>query len=193
MTKIVRRVAHRATGSLLLAATALLGAVCLPMSAAKAATVTELYNFTASGFTASGSPVDPWTGSFTITFDPTGGTQAGALGAFSSNLPAGYGTFTFLAFPGELVVGDDCNIGGCSATAGADNAFVDFHVTASGGLTFNLAAISSTSSTSSLFETSTGTVSQTPLPAALPLFASGLGAMGLFGWRRKRKTQAVAA
>ena len=33
---------------------------------------------------------------------------------------------------------------------------------------------------------------ETPLPATLPLFASGLGAMGLFGWRRKRKTQAVA-
>ena len=31
-------------------------------------------------------------------------------------------------------------------------------------------------------------VSAAPLPAALPLFASGLGAMGLFGWwRRKRK------
>jgi hypothetical protein len=27
----------------------------------------------------------------------------------------------------------------------------------------------------------------TPLPAALPLFASGLGALGFFGWRRKRK------
>lgn len=27
----------------------------------------------------------------------------------------------------------------------------------------------------------------TPLPAAFPLFATGLGAMGLFGWRRKRK------
>lgn len=27
----------------------------------------------------------------------------------------------------------------------------------------------------------------TPLPAALPLFASGLGAIGLAGWRRKRK------
>jgi hypothetical protein len=26
-----------------------------------------------------------------------------------------------------------------------------------------------------------------PLPAALPLFATGLGVMGLFGWRRKRK------
>jgi len=27
----------------------------------------------------------------------------------------------------------------------------------------------------------------TPLPAALPLFASGLGALGFLGWRRKRK------
>jgi hypothetical protein len=27
----------------------------------------------------------------------------------------------------------------------------------------------------------------TPLPAALPLFATGLGAIGLLGWRRKRK------
>jgi len=29
--------------------------------------------------------------------------------------------------------------------------------------------------------------SATPLPGALPLFASGLGALGLLGWRRKRK------
>jgi hypothetical protein len=33
----------------------------------------------------------------------------------------------------------------------------------------------------------------TPLPAALPLFASGLGALGLFGWRRKRKNTAPMA
>jgi hypothetical protein len=33
----------------------------------------------------------------------------------------------------------------------------------------------------------------TPLPAALPLFATGLGALGLLGWRRKRKAAAVAA
>ena len=32
---------------------------------------------------------------------------------------------------------------------------------------------------------------ETPLPAALPLFATGLGALGLLGWRRKRK--AIAA
>jgi hypothetical protein len=29
----------------------------------------------------------------------------------------------------------------------------------------------------------------TPLPAALPLFATGLGGLGLLGWRRKRKAQ----
>jgi hypothetical protein len=32
----------------------------------------------------------------------------------------------------------------------------------------------------------------TPLPAALPLFAGGLGALGLLGWRRKRKAAAAA-
>jgi hypothetical protein len=33
----------------------------------------------------------------------------------------------------------------------------------------------------------------TPLPAALPLFATGLGVMGLLGWRRKRKGNAALA
>ena len=32
----------------------------------------------------------------------------------------------------------------------------------------------------------------TPLPAALPLFATGLGALGLLGWRRKRKAHVAA-
>ncbi len=31
----------------------------------------------------------------------------------------------------------------------------------------------------------------TPLPAALPLFASGAGVLGFFGWRRKRKVSTV--
>ena len=33
--------------------------------------------------------------------------------------------------------------------------------------------------------------SATPLPAALPLFGTGLGALGLLAWRRKRKNAAV--
>jgi hypothetical protein len=33
----------------------------------------------------------------------------------------------------------------------------------------------------------------TPLPAALPMFASGLGALGLIAWRRKKKAAGAAA
>jgi hypothetical protein len=39
--------------------------------------------------------------------------------------------------------------------------------------------------------TAISTVPEVPLPAALPLFASGLGALGLLGWRRKKKTAAL--
>jgi hypothetical protein len=42
-------------------------------------------------------------------------------------------------------------------------------------------------------EIASASVSATPLPAALPLFATGLGGLGLFGWRRKRKAAAIAA
>jgi len=38
-----------------------------------------------------------------------------------------------------------------------------------------------------------GECGTTPLPAALPLFATGLGGLGLLGWRRRRKVQATAA
>jgi hypothetical protein len=44
------------------------------------------------------------------------------------------------------------------------------------------------------FSAVTGTgvvgVSNTPLPAGLPLFATGLGALRLLGWRRKRRASA---
>ena len=39
----------------------------------------------------------------------------------------------------------------------------------------------------------TSITASTPLPAGLPLFASGLGVLGLLGWRRKRKNAAYAA
>ena len=36
-------------------------------------------------------------------------------------------------------------------------------------------------------------LSSVPVPAALPLFASGLGVMGLLGWRRRRRKAAAMA
>jgi hypothetical protein len=48
--------------------------------------------------------------------------------------------------------------------------------------------------TSAAFDNLNFAVTATPLPATLPLFATGLGAMGLLGWRRRRKnTPAIAA
>jgi hypothetical protein len=48
-----------------------------------------------------------------------------------------------------------------------------------------------TLSTGSLLSQSIGTpVSATQLPAALPLYATGLGALALLRWRRKRKSAA---
>ena len=38
-----------------------------------------------------------------------------------------------------------------------------------------------------------GNAAATPLPATLPLFATGLGGLGLLGWRKKRKAAALAA
>jgi len=38
-----------------------------------------------------------------------------------------------------------------------------------------------------------GSTSVVPLPAALPLFGTGLGIMGFIGWRRKRRMAAQAA
>jgi hypothetical protein len=38
-----------------------------------------------------------------------------------------------------------------------------------------------------------GTLTGAPLPAALPLFATGLGVMGLLAWRRNRKQAAIPA
>src|SRR5262245_3699413 len=63
-------------------------------------------------------------------------------------------------------------------------------------LTDNIVVLGQFDSRFALNDSNPGTwttgVETVPLPAALPLFATGLGALGLLGWRRKKKAAALA-
>jgi hypothetical protein len=87
-----------------------------------------------------------------------------------------------------------CTSGGspCTSTTGSVAAkFIAGTATyAWGGL--NIAPGAQFDISFSSWNNATDSVATTPLPAALPLFASGIGALGLLGWRSKRKAQAAA-
>jgi hypothetical protein len=176
-------------------AVALLAAACLPISVVKAATITETYEFTASGF-GSGSPVSTWSGMFTITYNPAPATLGPlALDAFLSNLPASYDPFVFsqlnLGTTSLLSIGDNCfNAGDCIVNPGLNQAWIAFAVDASGNVISTSQGARITTSTGGFFTSFNLSVTETPLPAGLPLFAGGLGVLGLLGWRKKRKPAA---
>jgi hypothetical protein len=57
---------------------------------------------------------------------------------------------------------------------------------------FNFSMTGAQNGFSSIQGFGAGDLSQTPLPAALPLFATGLGGMGLFAWARRKWKRTVA-
>jgi len=94
--------------------------------------------------------------------------------------------------PGDLY----SNANGSIAANGPHNPFSDLSAT----FLLDIAGLTATDTvTSAIFSFGTtdgidvtGVPSTaTPLPGAFPLLATGLGALGLLGWRRKRKAQAV--
>ena len=169
----------------------LIVSVWTAVTPARAATITETYNYS---ITIAGGPI-PWFGSVTLTFDPTVASPSAPPDAFSSNLPASYGSFVFTT-GATVLIGNSCSGFSCGVSAGSDRAFFAFTVDSSGlNPVFSIADLSSVTDNTKVF-TGTGTVTvaaTTPLPAALPLFATGLGALGLLGWRRKKKAVALAA
>jgi hypothetical protein len=138
-------------------------------------------------------------GKTTLGFNLTGVTAVGPSGTATETTPGqmdGFGTFAFGADCAVLGTGSFCATNGQSPshefvfTVDATSGQTDFGIALDVG---NSACPSGTGCGTGFADTVlSGTVPNVPLPAALPLFATGLSGLGLLGWRRKRKAQAFA-
>jgi hypothetical protein len=158
---------------------------------ANAATVVLLPPFTQYALGINDLVVDGATYNVTFAFlslpsagDTTfAGNPAGALDAANAMIAALNGSTTVNITDGTFVDSDFAVQTSSSLGMGT---LVDNHFATVGGWALN--CDNCTISTGSPIPTAI--FSETPLPAALPLFATGIGAMGLIGWRRKRKARA---
>jgi len=111
------------------------------------------------------------------------------------------GAATFVGCGGNLVSGGcsgpqlDAMAASGGTLFGVDNVVTSLYVlsTSTGAMTL-LSAITGTNGVGidGLSAAPMSAASATPIPGALPLFATGLGALGLLGWRRKRKVAVTA-
>jgi hypothetical protein len=181
MEDFMRKLGARASLPLIFAAFTI-------VSAAHASVITQDYTFSFSGFTPSGAPIDPWTGAFTVTYDPILTNTTGALDAFTSNLSAAYGPFVWSNSPfGGLVIGDNCGPSFCGVNGGTNSAA--FVVGAS------LADISTPTSLL-VFETrSGGTTLATAVPetSTWAMMILGFAGVGFMAYRRKSKPPLMVA
>jgi len=168
---------------------------CTAFTSSQASTVTYDYNVNLT--------LGSWTVTGDIQTDATGTLSAGDITGFSLQLSNGVNSYTLSSIS---ALGSDLS-------ADANGLFYNFGSSANGYLDFyqpsaaffelaqpNYCGTSqavcvgapsivfASSSMTGAFEIGTAA---TPLPAALPLFATGLGGLGLLGWRRKRKAQAL--
>jgi len=129
-------------------------------------------------------------GGFLLTSDFSGtGTIVPGAAGFSSLLAttlqsATVGTVSFSLL---LVANSGARFGGASATSDFSNTLE----VPTGIDVFNLPE-GYTANAGNWLVNNRFVGAETPLPAALPLFATGLGALGLLGWRRKKKAALAA-
>ena len=118
--------------------------------------------------------------------DDDGPVTLGASGIYG---PSFVGDNQWGSAPYYVSSGDGTSGGGLLLTNGTFNFRVYDYVDTFNNYGDQLAwFVSSGYNPAIITVSATISMSETPLPVALPLFASGLGALGLFGWRKKRKT-----
>ena len=184
--------------AILLAGLTLLLGNALP---AVANTVTYHVNFEATkisydfGSGTTTPPVDPVTGSFTITFDPShdylNSTTAGiTLDSLNLALGSSFGFTYGHTFDALLVGGKEAGISGFNLGASNDFYLLIDGITGPHPFGDYLRYVQ-TASGDSQFQTSSiklsfGNPTVTPIPGALPLFVTAIAGIGLAGWAATR-------
>jgi hypothetical protein len=198
----------------LLAALALSLAAVIP---AKAATLTFDWSATAAGSAADGYFPFTGSGTLTVTTGAGGDLVTGMTGSFTSNGgtvvtdtvtgvgPVGSGSTSTdnLVFPiGTTFTGPPVvTSGSYTSVANLDTHGLAIDTTAGVFVIYSTVVPNASPSEATGnfysqvpagggFGVGVFNLEQTPLPAALPLFASGLGGLGLLGWLRKRQLTA---
>jgi hypothetical protein len=114
----------------------------------------------------------PFSIGFPLPYDTINDTNFG--NSFNVNASGQITSYDYIANSGggfnyDLCLGDGCSfMGNTSLTVFLSTMIGGSRAVATSTITFT-------------------SLTAVPLPAALPLFATGLGALGLLGWRRKRK------
>jgi hypothetical protein len=138
-----------------------------------------------------------------ITVNGNGTTTVGSTVSTGWSLSSSGGAFHLDVLgtpigPSHLIIGPPgaggvyTNANGSIAGNGPHNPFLDqtatFTIDIPGLTTASLVTGATFSFGTTPGVNVTGVPSAVPLPAALPLFAGGLGALGLLGWHRRRKS-----
>jgi hypothetical protein len=173
-------------------------ALVLPVYA-QAATITSTYSFTADNFhsehlPSTPPPISSIAGTFTITFDPTVATTGVATFNITTGSLPNSGDIQFSFDPsstGFLLLGDTLN--GLNSVDETTNDFSFAIDNFSSGSP--IAKIIYGNSSGDNYDSSSVSVAATPIPAALPLLATGilgLVGFGVYSSRRAAKPNAEA-
>ena len=159
----------------------------------RAATINLAVSFTATGF-AAGAPVDPVTGSFHLSFDPTKIYVADSHAVTDLSLNINFSDtllFTYAPILGGSIGG--ANLGALVVGKGTD----DFRLVVSPLLhltafTYSQIGLGKNYSTTHMTFNVTP-IAATPIPASLVMLLTALGTLGGAGYLRGRKAQAGTA